>query len=195
MNSLHQQLVSLWDFLETEGFANEAKLVGKKLRQFSYRYLALFGHWDENGEEWLQYSDEEQEPREELDFIEESLLDGTYDKLHDGSLLKYHEAGVPQKLAIKWHINKSEYSAYFWFDGEEIRTTFDRFYGPHPDTKMDFIIHIDPEKNKYELALYRYGLKEPYIISESAYQLIVFKNKFEHYRSDNYNQPRGAWIW
>ena len=59
----------------------------------------------------------------------------------------------------------------------------------------DFMIRIDSEKNKYELALYRYGLKEPQVISESAYQLLVFKNKFEYYRSENYNQPRGAWIW
>ena len=63
------------------------------------------------------------------------------------------------------------------------------------DTKTDFIIRIDSEKRKYELALFRQGLKEPQIIPEDAYQLLVFKNKFEDYRSDNYNQERGAWIW
>ena len=57
------------------------------------------------------------------------------------------------------------------------------------------MIRIDSEKKIFELALYRYGLKEPQVISESAYQLFVFKNKFEYYRSENYNQPRGAWIW
>ena len=72
---------------------------------------------------------------------------------------------------------------------------FRRFYGAHPETKADFIIRIDPENKKYELALYRQGLKEPVVIPESAYQMIVFKNKFEDYRSANYNQPRGAWIW
>ena len=65
----------------------------------------------------------------------------------------------------------------------------------HPETKVDFIIRIDAENKKYELSLYRQGLKEPVIIPEDAYQLIVFKNKFEDYRSENYNQPRGAWIW
>ena len=79
--------------------------------------------------------------------------------------------------------------------GEAIRAIFDRFYGIHSDTKTDFIIHIDPMKNKYQLALYRYGLREPQIIAEEAYQLIVFKNKFEYFRSENYDQPRGAWIW
>lgn len=165
------------------------------MRQFTYRYLPLFGHWDKNEETWTKYDEDEKEKTPEFDFIEEALFDGTHDKLHDGGLMKYHEAGKPKKLALQWHVKKSEYSAYFWFEDEEIRAVFDRFYGLHTDTKTDFIIYIDCEKNRYELALYRYGLKEPVVIKESAYQLIVFKNKFECFRSENYNQPRGAWIW
>ena len=165
------------------------------MRQFTYRYLPLFGHWDKNEETWTKYDEDEKEKTPEFDFIEEALFDGTHDKLHDGGLMKYHEAGKPKKLALQWYVKKSEYSAYFWFEDEEIRAVFDRFYGLHTDTKTDFIIYIDCEKNRYELALYRYGLKEPVVIKESAYQLIVFKNKFECFRSENYNQPRGAWIW
>lgn len=163
------------------------------MKQFTYRYLCLFEKWDEDGEKWVQY--EKGEVKFEFEDIEDSLYDGTHDKLHDGGLLKYHQAGKPKKLRVQWHIGKSEYSAYFWFEDERIREVFDRFYGAHPDTKTDFIIRIDAEKRKYELALYRYGLKEPQIIPEDVYQLIVFKNKFEDYRSENYNQERGAWIW
>ena len=165
------------------------------MKQFTYRYLPLFKHWDEDKAKWQPYTEEEQETKPKLDYIEEALYDGTHDKLHDGGLLNYHEAGKPKKLAVKWHIKKSEYTAYFWFEDEAIRAIFDKFYGIHPDTKTDFIIHIDPMKNKYQLALYRYGLQEPKTIPEDAYQLIVFKNKFEHFRSENYDQPRGAWIW
>lgn len=166
----------------------------KHMQQFTYRYQPLFEKWDDGEEvKWQKYKEDELQP--EFEYIEESLYDGTHDKLHDDGLLKYHEAGKPKKLAIKWHIKKSEYTAYFWFEDERICTIFERFYGAHPDTKTDFIIRIDAEKKKYELALYRQGLKEPQIISEDAYQLLVFKNKFEDYRSDNYNQERGAWIW
>lgn len=170
-------------------------LFDKYMQQFSYRYLPLFEHWDEDEEEWLQYTEEEQETKPELDYIKEALYDGTRDKLHDGGLLNYHEAGKPKKLSVKFHIKKSEYTAYFWFEDEAIRAIFDMFYGIHPDTKTDFIIHIDPEKKKYQLSLFHYGLQEPRIIPEATYQLIVFKNKFEHFRSENYDQPRGAWIW
>lgn len=90
---------------------------------------------------------------------------------------------------------KTEFIASFKLNDEEIQSVFDRFYGAHPETKTDIMIWIDSEKKKFELALYRYGLKEPQIINESTYQLIVFKNKFEYFRSENYDQPRGAWIW
>ena len=182
--------------LETNGLPPR-DLFDNYMKRFTYRYLPMFEHWneDEEKEKWQPYSGEEQETKPVFDYIEEALYDGTHDKLHDGGLLNYHQAGKPKKLAVKWHIKKSEYTAYFWLDDEAIRAIFDRFYGIHPDTKTDFIIHIDPEKKKYQLALFRYGLQEPRILPEDAYQLIVFKNKFEHFRSENYDQPRGAWIW
>lgn len=88
-----------------------------------------------------------------------------------------------------------DFQLCFFLDFESSVIILEKFYGAHPETKADFIIKIDAENKKYELALYRQGLKEPVVIPESAYQLIVFKNKFEDYRSENYNQPRGAWIW
>lgn len=170
-------------------------LFDEYMKQFTYRYLILFEHWDADEEKWHKIQSEKEDKMPNFDYIGEALFDGTHDKLRNGDLMNYHKAGKPKKLAVKWHIKKSEYTAYFWFEDEAIRNIFDRFYGAHPETKTDFMIRIDSEKNKYELALYRYGLKEPQVISESAYQLLVFKNKFEYYRSENYNQPRGAWIW
>lgn len=179
--------------LKTNGLPPR-NLFDKYMQQFTYRYQPLFEKWDDREEvKWQKYKEDELNP--EFEYIDESLYDGTHDKLHDGGLMKYHQAGKPKKLRVEWHIGKSEYSAYFWFEDERIREVFDRFYGAHPDTKTDFIIRIDAEKRKYELALYRYGLKEPQVIPEDVYQLLVFKNKFEDYRSDNYNQERGAWIW
>lgn len=179
-------LSDIGEFKKTiTGFNAENKasdnFFNKLMQQFCYRYEIQYIGGD-NGSQVL-------------DIVYESLFDGTHDKLNNGELLKYHQAGKPQKIAIKWHIGKSEYSAYFWFEEEPIREVFDKFYGAHPDTKTDFIIRIDAENKKYELALYRYGLKEPQIIPENVYQLLVFKNRFEDYRSNNYNQERGAWIW
>lgn len=133
----------------------------------------------------------------EDEFISQNLklynFDGTYNKA--GNILDtYKFSGIPQKINLNWKHKGTDYFA-FWNVEENIFDFWSRFWGMHPETKTDFIIRIDAENKKYELALYRQGLKEPVVIPESAYQLIVFKNKFEDYRSENYNQPRGAWIW
>lgn len=167
-------------------------LFDKYMQQFTYRYLVVFEHWDRREKTWQIIENKEKRPV--YKYIEDSLYDGTHDKIHNEGLTCYHQAGKPKKLIVKWNINRTEYTASFWLNDEDICFIFDRFYGAHPETKADFMIRIDAEQNKYELALYRYGLKEPQVISESAYQLLVFKNKFEYYRSANYNQPRGAWI-
>lgn len=160
------------------------------VKQYNYKYAVITRSFDETGKDT-----DKNQIHVEFDWIEDSLSDGTYDKLHDGRLNAYHMGGLPCKCNIALHKGKTEWQASIWFSENIWAKIFDRFYGAHPETKVDFIIRIDAENKKYELALYRQGLKEPVVIPESAYQLIVFKNKFEDYRSENYNQPRGAWIW
>lgn len=155
------------------------------MKQYSYRYLPIFIHNKYKNADLIH----------QCLHIEQILNDGTFCKVHDDGLLKMHKGGIPQKISIRWNVGKDEYIFYFWFEFELFTAIFERFYGAHPETKTDFIIHIDAENKKYELALFRQGLKEPHIIPEDAYQLLVFKNKFEDYRSENYNQERGAWIW
>lgn len=178
-----------WSDAEIKQVKNEAvnssqtfdiqKYINNLMKQYVYRY---------------QLIPEQYNSRINNNFIEEILYDGTLDKVHDGRLFNYHITGVPHRLHISLSSRFQDLQLYFWFN-IEISNFFSRFYGAHPETKTDFIIRIDAENKKYELALYRQGLKEPVVIPESAYQLIVFKNKFEDYRSENYNQPRGAWIW
>jgi hypothetical protein len=59
----------------------------------------------------------------------------------------------------------------------------------------DFIIHIDFGRQKIEVALSKCNLEKSKLISDDAFQFIVFKNEFESFRSANYNQQRGSWIW
>lgn len=174
--------------IETQYERSDFRYITNIDKQYLYRYIVLFEHW--NGSDW----EKTENHNYELLFVENSLIDGTHDKLHDDSLFKYHKSGCPERIVISIKENKIFFEIYLFID-KQLILIFERFYGAHPDTKTDFIIRIDAENKKYELALYRQGLKEPVIIPESAYQLIVFKNKFEDYRSENYNQPRGAWIW
>ena len=168
-------------------------LFDKYMQQFNYRYVPHFMHWDDDAEDWLPYEEGECIP--EFDYIEEALFDGTHDKLHDGGLLKYHSAGKPKKLAVKWHVKKAQYTAYFWMEEDIIADIFEKFYGAHPDTQADLELHVDYERNIFEFSFYRHGLREPLYFSPDTYQLIVFKDGFERFRSENYDQPHGAWVW
>lgn len=162
-----------------------------KQKQYNLRFVFVFGiysgdnDWDDS-----KYKDKKIEC-----IISTKNIDGTLDRTYDKSLLDFHNSGCPYKINISFTFNRREYLMYINLSQTHTMELFERFYRAHPETKADFIIRIDVENNKYELSLYRQGLKEPVLIPESAYQLIVFKNKFEDYRSENYNQPRGAWIW
>lgn len=123
------------------------------------------------------------------------FADSTFNRNAGEYLKKYSLISIPSKISFEYSNDRCQYSINFFLNLHSIVSIFHHFYGAHPETKTDFIIRIDAENKKYELALYRQGLKEPVVIPESAYQLIVFKNKFEDYRSENYDQPRGAWIW
>lgn len=131
----------------------------------------------------------------DLSYIRVSLSDGSKFSMNESLWTKIQYVAKPSKLALTFRMDSSDYYASVWFDGEKMIEIFNRFYNSHPETKSDFIIWMDPENNRYELGLFRQGLREPIIIPEAAYQLIVFKDKFEDYRSPNYNQQSGAWIW
>ena len=60
---------------------------------------------------------------------------------------------------------------------------------------MDFLIHINEEFHIYESGLFCQGMEAPIVIPQEALQTIVFKNKFEEFRSENYHEAPGAWNW
>ena len=178
------------DYLSSHGLP-DPHLFDRMMQQFTYRFLPLLKKWDEDSQTWTDYDEDEKKP--ELDFVEVKCHDGTFDRLRDGSLLSYHQAGKPSRVCVGWHVGKREYSAYFFFSHDELAQVFRTCYGAHPDTKVDFLLQIDPDSNHYEPALFRYGMKAPLVIGPNACQVLAFRNKFECYRSPNYTQPRGAW--
>lgn len=127
--------------------------------------------------------------------LETRSYDGCRSTLQDADFREYHEMGKPKNLAVKWKEGKSDYSAYFWFDESCIRKSFELFCGENTDIKIEFLIHIDVRACLFELMLYNQDSKKLLLIPNETYQLLVFKNKFEEYRSENYNQKSGAWLW
>ena len=157
------------------------------MRQYNYRCVLLNGYIS-----FLNGTPELMEYEE----IKVKLFDGTYDKTNDGSICQYHLGAIPKVLMIRWKEARNIYSSVcIWFYKEVSYNVFEHFYGKHPDTKTDLIVNINTVDKQLSISLFRPKLKSPIPIKDSGYEFIVFKNGLEQFRSDNYNQPCGAWIW
>lgn len=168
-------------------------IVKSWMQQYCYRYIVKLEKWDEQNQSWSSYED----PKEEAIywFLDESLFDGTYNKLHEDNLFKYHMAGKPKKIRIKWSAYDYYFNCFIWFDEDMLTSLFNQIFETNPDIHVDFIFHFDYTCNKYQILLYRYGLDNPIIMPENAYQILVFKESKEFYVSENYNQKHNAWYW
>ena len=178
----------------SEMSANEIDRVQKN-RDRLYNYRIVVDFEDERKNEDAKETDTSKLPKAEIEALNISCVDGSFDKSDTEGLLKSHEASKPGKIMVAWKEGKSQYRAYFRFDEERLSEIFDRFYGAHRETKSDFILRLDARDKKFGILLYRMGLKEPMELTEDTFELIVFKNKFEYYKSDNYSQPIGTWVW
>lgn len=171
--------------------ADRLRFFKKLNRQFNYRYKVFTGSSKEK--KWTDsFCLSETESKVKLF---DCLTDGSFSQIADSAIFKYHSGGKPEKIAIKITEGKTEYNCYFWFDRDSLSKIFEHFYGAHSQTKADLLFRMDPENKVFEIGLFRQGMKEPLIIPELSYQTIVFKNKFEDCRSDNFNRPDGAWNW
>lgn len=166
------------------------------MMQFHYRYVPLEEYWD--GEKWQEY-DEEDTFYDDIMINELRVqrFDGTHHELPgDFSLIKYHEAGMPKRMALRWDEGHTHLSAYWWFDDQVLYPILHRFFSLNPDARADILLRCDSRQECFEIAL-KSGemLQQPITILPEAYQLIVFKDGHELYKSENYNQEQGAWNW
>lgn len=164
------------------------------MKQYTYRYIGLEEYFD--GEKWQNFNKEDLY-YDDLDFetIEDRRFDGTHDQLCDDGLLRYHEAGCPKRIKVKWHEGRNELSAHYWFESQIAPQAFCQFFVINANQKADILLRIDSRANRYEIALNTDTIAEPQVLPAESYQLLVFRNGHEHFRSENFNQEEGAWDW
>jgi len=156
----------------------EKEIYDRYMKQYYYKYSVVF-----NGEVTGT--------TQKIDFIEDELYDGTHDKLHDGSLLTKHRGGIPKKTHVEWHSEKKRYSLNIWFDDTIVSDVFNKL----EETKTEINITINIDNGDYRITLDDPEDGKKIDIPEEAYQILVFKNDFECYRSSNFNQEKGSWMW
>jgi hypothetical protein len=177
-------------------FSLTPEVVEEKMRQYRYRYVALEEYFDRESMWWNQYEDTDPYYDDlELDAIEDKRTDGTFNYLGGQEQEKYHTAGKPERITVKWRAGSTNYLAHFWIDDDVLTGFFKSFYKPDPDGKADLLIRLDPEKNAYGLALKGDMYDYEYFFPHATYQLMVFKDDTEWFRSDNFDKADDAWRW
>lgn len=166
------------------------------MEQFHYRYVPLEEWWD--GEAWRDYDEEDL-------FYDDMVVnelhvhrfDGTHHQLPDDiSLLKYHKAGMPKRLALRWDEGRCHLSAFWWFDDQMLYPILHRFFSLDPSARANLLLRCDSRQQRFEMALKgNEMLTQPIDIPQEAYQIIVFKDGHELYHSENFAQEDGAWNW
>jgi len=100
--------------------------------------------------------------------------------------------GKPYKIVLKWSIGKTEYGGYFWTDEKKIIETFANFYGDDTQKEGNLVIEIGKSNDQFNFFLQDDTMVELPFVDDV--QIMVFKNKYESFRSDNYDRPPGSWM-
>lgn len=167
------------------------------MRQFCYRYVTLEEHWDNRQWKWVEYEDDDPYYDDLLiDSLEDHRCDGSFNYvMGDMSQLDYHEAGMPDRITVRWHAGREEYLAHFWLEMEEFSKIFIKYCNMHPDSRVDIMLRMDTKEQVYVMALKAEGEEKHTPLPWYLFQLVVFKDGIEHYKSPNYRLEKGQWSW
>lgn len=167
----------------------------KLMRQFRYRYLPLEEYW--NGEGWQRYDEEDLYYDDmTLKRIEVQRYDGTHQQRGDLKMLQYHKAGLPRRLTIEWLEGCNDLQAYYWLNFESLYQLLDQFQSVAPEDKPAIVMRLDSRANRYELALQGGPLEQPAPLPQDCYEMLVFRNGNEYWRSDNFlKEDESEWEW
>lgn len=161
------------------------------MTQHQYRYVALEEYFD--GKRWCRYAhDDGYYENIEVELVEDKRTDGTFDFTDNESLYHYHEAGMPQRVAVKWMEDGSNCFAHFWLDTHYVTWFIESFKEKYPETPFDLLIRMDVRSNRYQIAMTAEGLAPRAFVGT---QYIVFKDGEEIARSNHFYKEDGEWRW
>jgi len=123
--------------------------------------------------------------------IEMYYYNGELNTTNSGEHKENAMRAKPYKIVLNWCIGKTQYGGYFWTDEKKIIETFSNFYNNDTQKEGNLIIEVGESNNQF-----KFFLQDDSTIIEipaEDMQIMVFKNKFEFFRSTNYDKPPGGW--
>lgn len=187
-------------FLKRAEIENEVEFITseqlqKDMQQFEYRYEVLEECFEDY--EWKLYDEEDLYFDDiDIDSVEDKRTDGTFQYLENDSLMKYHTAGKPLRISVRWHEGRSDYFAHYWINNFGITHFLDTFFKVTGEKRVTIMLRLDIRNNWFALALKGESPQfRPLPIPSNAYQVIVFEDDEECFRSRNFHQEPGDWNW
>ena len=123
--------------------------------------------------------------------IETAYFNGELNTTNSGEHEAYVMRAKPSKIALHWHIGKIRYSGYFWMDEKKMIEIFTNCYGNDSQKEGNLLIEVGTSNNSFKFFLQ--DSSSMIEIPVEAIEIIVFKNKFEFFRSKNYSKPPQGW--
>jgi len=123
--------------------------------------------------------------------IEINYFNGELNTLNTGEHTSYLMRAKPSKIALHWSDGKKRYDAFFWMDEKKIMEIFNNFCGNDPQQEGTLTIQVKASHKQFQFFLQNSDVEIEIPVEDMPY--IVFKNKFEFYRSKKYNKPKGGW--
>lgn len=175
----------------------DAIVYDRMMQQHCYRIRPLLKKWNKENNQWIDYdAEKEGDKMPTVETLEVKCHDGTYDRMHDGYLERFHEAGLPRRITVNWNVGKRLYTAYFFITNvEKMTNLLRRITMMSLEGKVDFLLQMDPEQERFVLSLKNDELPEPVELGNDTVDVMVFRNRLECYRNPGYSQPKGAWRW
>ena len=129
----------------------------------------------------------------ELQGVDVWYYNGEFDTCLTDEYSDYAMRAKPRKMIVHYKVGKAKYNAYIWFDDVKTRVAFSDFYGEDSAKEMNLVIDIRKSNKEFHILMNGDDLEKPKELPQENVEILVFKNKFESYRSDNYNRPSGGW--
>ena len=123
--------------------------------------------------------------------IELYYYNGELNTTNSGEHAENTMRAKPYKIVLNWSIGKTQYGGYFWTDEKKIIETFANFYGSDTQKEGNLVIEVGESNNQF-----KFFLQDDTTVAEipvEDMQIMVFKNKYEYFRSDNYDRLQGGW--
>jgi hypothetical protein len=126
-----------------------------------------------------------------LERIQLFYFNGELNSMTSGEHNFFAMRAKPYKAVLNWSIGETQYSGYFWADEKKIIETFSNFYAEDPSKEGNFVIEVGKSNDQFKFVLQDDTTVVEIPVNEM--EIIVFKDKYEFWRSKNYDKPPGGW--